>query len=134
MIRTSSVSPSAPQFQELLSLSAVEIVFEVGIIVFLVIRDQVIQCEPVVARDEVDAVISRPAIVSVEIGRSGQPSANVRQLPRIAFTELPETIAKPAVPFRPVGGEFLNWADFARFLSDPIFPLQEYERDQLSRR
>src|SRR5262245_54471909 len=34
---------------------------------------------------------------------------------------------------RPVGGEFLNWADFARFLSDPIFPLQEYEGDRLSR-
>src|SRR5262249_21702656 len=32
------------------------------------------------------------------------------------------------------GWRIPNWADFARFLSDPIFPLQEYERDQLSRR
>src|SRR5262249_46640291 len=31
-----------------------------------------------------------------------------------------------------VGDEFLNWANFARVLSDPIFPLREYQRDQLS--
>src|SRR5262249_10846647 len=83
-------------------VGAVEIMLEIGIVVFLVRRDQVIQSEPVVAGDEVDAVISRPAVVTEEVGRSGQPSANVRQLPGIAFAELPEAIAKPAVPFRPV--------------------------------
>jgi hypothetical protein len=38
--------------------------------VFAVIGDKVVECETVVAGDEVDAVIGRPSVISIEVGRS----------------------------------------------------------------
>ena len=57
----SSVGPSTPQFQELLSSAAIAVVLAVGLVVLVVVADEVLQGEAVVAGDEIDAGIGLPA-------------------------------------------------------------------------
>ena len=51
----SSVGPSTPQLQDRLSDGAVLVVLAVGLVMFLVIGDAVVQREAVVGSDEVHA-------------------------------------------------------------------------------
>src|SRR5262249_46643737 len=48
-------------------IRAVLVVLEVGIIVFAVIRDQVVESKPIVTVDKIDAVVSGASIVRVQI-------------------------------------------------------------------
>ena len=50
---------------------AVAVVFAIGLVVLLVVADEVVQREAVVARDEVDAGVRPAAAVLVEIAAAG---------------------------------------------------------------
>ena len=75
----SSVGPSAPQFQERLSLAAVLVVFAVGFVVLLVVANEIVQGEAVMRGHEVDAGPGPASLVIEDIAGGAQPR---RQSPR----------------------------------------------------
>ena len=77
MISGSSVGPSTPQFQERLCVLAVAVLLAVGLVVLLVVGDQVAQREAVVGGDEVDAGVRPPAGALVEVGAAGEARAEL---------------------------------------------------------
>src|SRR5262249_6639200 len=81
----SAVSPSTPQFQELLSLEPSLLPSPLASLCFPVVRDQVGEREAVVARDEVRAVVRGAAVVAVQVGRPGEPPPEIGQLARVAL-------------------------------------------------
>ena len=73
----SSVSPSTPQFQRPVVVGAVAVVLAVGLVVLVVVGDQVAQGEAVVGGHEVDRRERQPAVVGVQVARPGQPGGQV---------------------------------------------------------
>src|SRR5262245_14259908 len=59
----------------------------------------------VVRRHKIDARIRQPAVVAVEIARSGQTKAERADLPAVALPETSRGIAIGRVPFRPQHGK-----------------------------
>ena len=59
-------------------VGAVAVVLAVGLVVLLVVADQVAQGEAVVRGHEVDRGVRRPAVVGVEVGRARQPGRDGR--------------------------------------------------------
>src|SRR5262249_43016872 len=68
-------------------LGPVFIVLAVPFVVLLIVRDEVVQREAVMAGDEVNTVVRRPAIIAVKIRRAGEPPAEIRELAGVAFLE-----------------------------------------------
>src|SRR5262249_34675044 len=79
---------------------AVSVLFTVGLIVFVVVTDQIVQGESVVRRDEVDAVIWPAPVVLIEIGTAGQSITDFTDEPFVAPPEAAHRIAKLSIPFR----------------------------------
>src|SRR5208282_6617829 len=80
---------------------AVAIFFEVGLVMFLVVRDQVAQREAIVGSHKVDACARLPPRALEHIRTAGEtrgkfPEGLIGAAPVVAHA-----IAKPAVPFRP---------------------------------
>ena len=94
-IAGSSVGPSTPQFQLVLLFVAVAVVFAVGLVVLVVVGNQVVEREAVVAGDEVDAGVGPAAAPcrgrwSRSDGwRTRRPAAVALQKRRIASRYLP---------------------------------------------
>ena len=86
-------------------VGAVPVPLEVRLVVLPVEGDQVAQGEPVVAGDEVDAVVGGTPVVGVQVGRPRQPEPEVPKLPAVPLHETAHRVAEPAVPLRPVHGE-----------------------------
>ena len=87
-------------------IGPIPVIFKVRLIVFPVIRDKVVERETVVAGDEVDAVIGRPSVISVEVGRSCESPSEIPYLPSIPLAKFPDGISKSAIPFGPSKGKF----------------------------
>src|SRR6185503_2461080 len=84
---------------------AVVVVLAVGLVVLLVVGDQVAQGEAVVRGDEVDAG-HRPARgVLVQIRRAGQPGRELADGAGLATPEVADGVAVLAVPFGPLRRE-----------------------------
>ena len=84
---------------------AVPVVLAVGLVVLVVVRDQVGEGEAVVGGDEVDRVERLAAVVLVEVGRAGDPAGELGQRGRLAAPEVADGVAVLAVPLRPVRRE-----------------------------
>ena len=80
---------------------AVAVVLAVGLVVFFVIADQIVQAEAVVGGDEVDAGVRPAAVVFVQVARSAQPGGEFRDGVPVAAPELADRVAVFAVPFGP---------------------------------
>ena len=82
-------------------IGTVTIALAVWLIVFLVIRHEVIQSEPVVASDEIDTLLGFALFVPVNLGTAeesvGQPAHEALFSPK----ETAHIIAEAAVPFLP---------------------------------
>ena len=83
----------------------VVVVLAVGLVVFLVVGDQVPQRETVVRGDEVDRGHRPPGGVLVEIGRAGQPRSELVEGGGLAAPVVAHGVAVLAVPFRPLRRE-----------------------------
>ena len=101
LIFGSSVAPSTPQFQLLLSLVAVAIVFAVGLVVVVVVGDEVVQREAVVAGDEIDAGVRPAAAPFIEIAGAAEARGEFGDHAAVALPEPADRVAVAAVPFRP---------------------------------
>src|SRR5215510_5531396 len=85
----------------LIIVVAVAIVVAVQLVVFLVVADQIGQCESIMGCNEVDARVRPPAVMFVHIGASGQ---SIRHFTDATFVPLPKTADRVAifsVPFGP---------------------------------
>ena len=115
LISGSSVGPSTPQFQLRLSFAAVAVVLAVGLVVLLVVGDEVVQREAVVRGDEVDAGVGPAAVVLVEVAAAGQAVGELADLAVVALPEAAHGVAVLAVPLRP---EHREVADLVAALAD----------------
>ena len=97
----SSVSPSTPQFHERLSSVPSAVGLAVGLVVLVVVRDEVVEGEAVVGGDEVDRRVRAAPVVLVEIARAGQAVAHLRQAGLVAVPEVAHRVAELAVPLGP---------------------------------
>ena len=102
---------------------AVAVVLGVGLVVLLVVGDQVRQREAVVAGDEVDAGDRPAAVVLVQVGRPAQAAGELGQRGRRTVPEVPGGVPEPAVPLRP------QWREVADLV--PARPDVPRFRDQL---
>src|SRR5690606_12860288 len=83
----------------------VPVVLAVGLVVLVVVADEVVQREAVVRRDEVDA---RPRLATApveEVRRAGDPRRQGAHRAVVALPEGPGAVAEPVVPFGPAGQE-----------------------------
>ena len=80
-------------------VAAVAVPLAVGLVVLLVVGDQVVEREAVVAGDEVDRV-ERPSAL-VEVVAAAEPRGQGRGHARVAAPEAPDVVAVPAIPVRP---------------------------------
>ena len=80
---------------------AVAILFAVGLVVLFVVADQIVQGKAVVSGDEINARVGQPAVVAVQIARSGQAKAEAADLSGVAFPKAPHGVAIGRVPFGP---------------------------------
>ena len=79
----------------------IPVVFAICFIVLVAIAHQIVQSEPIVAGDEVDAAFWAFARLGVDIGAATDAAGKQTNHPIIATPESPNLISEPVVPFRP---------------------------------
>src|SRR5690606_37342951 len=84
---------------------AVPAALAVGLVVLVLVGDEVVQGETVVAGDEVDGGGRTPAVVLVQVAGAGQPGGELRQRGRLAAPQVADRVAVAAVPLGPPGRE-----------------------------
>ena len=89
----------------LVVIRAVLVVFAVGLVVLLVVGDQVAQREAVVGDDEVDRRDRATTGVGVQIAGSRETRSEFAQRGRFTAPEVAHRVAVATVPFRPQRGE-----------------------------
>src|SRR5262245_16198069 len=80
---------------------AVAVVLEVGVVVLLVVADQVLQCEPVVRSDEVDARVRTAAAPLIQVIAARDPGCWLGDNAGVAAPEAANRVAVLTVPFGP---------------------------------
>src|SRR6266480_2714999 len=95
---------------------------------FLVVADQIGQCESIVGCNEVDARVRPPAMMFVEVGAAGESISHLTNATFVAFPKTPDRVAIFAIPFRPGHREVAHliaaFSDVPRFCDQ--FHLREY--------
>src|SRR5205085_2509023 len=86
-------------------VGAVPVVLAVGLVVLVVVGDQVAEGEAVVGGDEVDRRVGPAAVALVEVRRAGEAVAHLRQALFLTAPEIAHGVAVLAVPLRPLGRE-----------------------------
>ena len=82
-------------------VGAILVVLAVGLVVFVVVGDEVTQREAVVGGDEVDAA-GRPAPAeAIQVAAAAEPIGKLRNLARVTLPELAHVVAVLAVPLAP---------------------------------
>ena len=82
-------------------VGAVAVVFAVGLVVLVVVGDEVVEREAVVAGDEVDALLGLALLVAVDLGAADQPVGEAPDRARLAAEEVADVVAEAAVPLLP---------------------------------
>src|SRR5262249_62364025 len=73
----------------------------VGLVVLVVVRDQVIEGEAVMAGDEVDALLGLALLVRVDVRASQDACGEAGYRSIVAFQEAANVVAEPPVPLLP---------------------------------
>src|SRR5208283_474278 len=80
---------------------AVAVLFEIGLVVLMVIGDQIVQREAVVAGDEVDALLGFALFVTIEIGAADVALGKRTDGVSIGAEKVAHVVAELAIPFPP---------------------------------
>ena len=86
-------------------VAAVPVALPVGLVVLVVVGDQVLQGKPVVSGDEVDRGDRAPAVLLVQVAGPGEPGRELGQRGGLAAPEVTDGVPVLAVPFAPQRGE-----------------------------
>ena len=81
----SSVGPFHAAIPAQVVVGAVAVVLAVGLVVLVVVRDQIVQREPVMAGDEVDALFRPRAPRARRVGAAQEPRRHARPMPLSPF-------------------------------------------------
>src|SRR6476660_3401511 len=79
---------------------AVLVAVAVRLIVFFIVADQVVESEPVVRGNEIDAGIWASPVVPIKIGAPSEPVAHLANAALVAFPKTANRVAVFALPFR----------------------------------
>ncbi len=82
-------------------VSTVLIIFAVGLVMFFVVADQIVQREAVVGGDKIDAGVRLPPALAIKIAAARQAISHAADLAGVALPKTPHGVAVDAVPFRP---------------------------------
>src|SRR5436305_3235643 len=82
-------------------VDAVPVILTIGLVVFVIVGNQVIQGEAIVTGDEIDAVDRHAPLILVEIRAARDPRGNGADQPRVTFDKAAHIVAEAPVPFRP---------------------------------
>src|SRR4030095_12973888 len=82
-------------------VGSVAVAFAVGLVAFVVVGDEVVQREAVMAGDEIEAVLDFALLVGVDVGAAEQPGRDMRHHPVLTLQETAYVVAEAAVPFLP---------------------------------
>src|SRR4029077_14577107 len=86
-------------------IGTVAVFLAVGLVVLLVIADQVLQGEAVVAGDEVDAGVRLAAVILVQVAAAGEARGQLGRGPSVSLPEAAHAVSVLAVPFGPEHGK-----------------------------
>ena len=84
---------------------AVVVVLAVGLVVLLVVGNEVSQGEAVVRGHEVDRGVRRPAVALVQVARTGEAGRELAERARLPAPVVADRVAVLAVPLRPLRRE-----------------------------
>src|SRR5947208_2533 len=84
---------------------AVAVVFAVGVVVLVVVGDEIPQREAVVAGDKVERVIGHSPRMFVKVGAAADASSESASHAEIAAPEAADVVAESAIPFGPAAAE-----------------------------
>jgi hypothetical protein len=84
----------------------VAVLFSIGVVVLVVVADQVVEREPIVRGDEIDAGGGMAAVPLVEVARTREAIAELGELPVVALPVPPRHVAVAAVPLGPQRRKF----------------------------
>src|SRR5262249_23601054 len=79
-------------------VAAVAVLLAIRLVVFPVVHHQVIECESIVARDEIDALLGLALLVTVDLRAADQSVSKPPQRPPVAPKEAAGVVAEAAVP------------------------------------
>src|ERR671910_2187884 len=83
----------------------VPVILAVGLVVLLVVADQIVQGKPVVGGDEVDAGVGTATVPLIEIGRPGEAIGQLRDRDVARLPVVADRIPVLVVPLAPEGRE-----------------------------
>src|SRR5690606_6060266 len=89
----------------LVVVGAVAVLLAVGLVVLVVVADEVLQRETVMAGDEVDAGVRFPAAALVEVAAAAEAGGELADDPAFALPEAADGVTILAVPLGPERGE-----------------------------
>ena len=90
---------------------AIAAVFAVGVVVLVVVRDEIPQRETIVACDEVERLVRQSAGMLVEVGTAANARCQSAGQALVAAPESADIIAITAIPFRPPAAGLWKTAD-----------------------
>src|SRR5207245_70318 len=93
--------PLHPAVPRPVVVAAILVAFPVGLVVLLVVGDEVTQGEAVMCGDEVDAGEGTAAVTLVEVAGAGEPVGEVGHAGGAPPPVVTDGVAVLAVPFRP---------------------------------
>ena len=82
-------------------VGAVAVVLAIGFVVLSVVRDEIVESEPVMAGHEIDALLGLPLLVTVNVGAARIRAATPGYRSRCRLQETSHIVAEPAVPLLP---------------------------------
>src|SRR5690554_6464272 len=103
------------------------ILFAVGLVVFFIIGNQVMQCEAVVGSNEVNAGRRSSVVAGIEVRAPGKARSKLTEHTDGATPVVANTVAVFPVPFRPAGWKISNLITALAYV--PQFSDEFYLRD-----
>src|SRR5437773_2169588 len=107
----------------------IAVVLAVALVMFLVVRGQVVQSEPVVRGHKVDARVRAPPTSIIEIAAAGETISQLGHLSSVPLPVAPDGISVLSVPLSPTGRKVADLVS-----SFPQIPRLSYEFDLLEDR
>ena len=89
-------------------VGAVAVVLAVGLVVLVVVADQIVQREAVVGGDEIDAGVGLAAAVLVEVAGAGKAPGEIADQAAVALPVGAHGVAVAVVPLGPAGGKIAD--------------------------
>ena len=82
-------------------VGAIAVSLAIVLVVFLVVRDQIIQCKTVVAGHEIDALLGLALLVAINLWTADHPVRHSPHRTGLAAEEVTNIVAETAVPLFP---------------------------------